>query len=87
MRLTSILLNKRILIEYFSLGNKSYVTYNSTDLVVETNKYISTNVLEYYIGYKLLNRYPNCKIESVELDLNSTPLYNYIQLFSAAKTT
>lgn len=85
MKLTSILLNGRILFEYISLGSKSYITYNSTEFTVNGNTTTTTTVLEYYLKRKLLNKYPNCKVESVELELNSTPLYNYIQLFSAAK--
>lgn len=85
MKLTSILLNGRILFEYITLGSYSYVTYNTTSLNVPSNGFLGTKVLEYNLKYNFLNEYPNCKVESVELELNSTPLYNYIQLFSAVK--
>jgi hypothetical protein len=84
MKLTSILLNNRILLEYISLGDKSYVAYNSFNTIGFPTK-ITTKVMEYYIVKNILNQYPNCKVESVEINLESTPLYNYIQLINSAK--
>jgi hypothetical protein len=88
MKLTSILLNNRILFEYINLGDKSYVTYssfNSSGFTERCNSKLTTKVLEYYILKNILNQYPNCKVESVEINLESTPLYNYIQLINSAK--
>jgi hypothetical protein len=85
MKLTSILLNNRILFEYISLGGKSYITYNTTEFSVNGSTTVTTTVLEHHLKYKLLNQYPNAKIEDVELDL-AIPLFNYIQLINTART-